>query len=89
MARVGISRGSRSAGVVPLLAGIGSALALAGAAVYTVDLASCSDPGRYIRHDNHVELVGSCVDGSKLPARESGPDGTRDAGAVQHGNYQP
>ena len=45
---------------------ITSALALTGAAFYTVDRATCADPAHYIRHDDHIELVGGCVDGSQL-----------------------
>lgn len=63
---VSSSRGARS-GLLPVVAGVVSALALTGAAVYTVGQASCGDGGQYIRHDNHVELKGSCVDGSELP----------------------
>ncbi|WP_375546540.1 hypothetical protein [Actinophytocola gossypii] len=47
-----------------------AAVALAGAAVYTVAQASCTDPGRYVRHDDGtVELVGSCVDPAHLPKK--------------------
>ena len=59
-------RASRSAGALPLVAAITSALALTGAAFYTVDRATCGDPAQYIRHDNHVELVGGCVEGTEL-----------------------
>jgi hypothetical protein len=59
-------RATRSAGVLPLVAAVTSALALTGAAFYTVDRATCGDPAQYIRHDNHVELVGGCVDNSEL-----------------------
>jgi hypothetical protein len=59
-------RATRSAGALPLVAAITSALALTGAAFYTVDRATCGDPAQYIRHDNHIELVGGCVDGSQL-----------------------
>ncbi|MEC3979846.1 hypothetical protein [Amycolatopsis sp. H20-H5] len=62
------ARATRSTGFVPLVLAVVSAAALTGAAVYTVDRASCGDPAQYIRHDNHVELVGGCVDGSELPA---------------------
>lgn len=60
------SRTTRSAGALPLVAAITSALALTGAAFYTVDRATCGDPAHYIRHDDHIELVGGCVDGSQL-----------------------
>jgi hypothetical protein len=59
-------RTTRSPGVLPLIAAITSALALTGVAFYTVDRATCGDPAQYIRHDNHVELVGGCVDSSEL-----------------------
>jgi len=64
--------------------GLASAAALTGAAYITVDNASCGSPAQYIRHDSHVELVGGCVDGSKLPAT-----GNQQAGGVVHGNYNP
>jgi hypothetical protein len=48
-----------------------------------VDNASCGAPAQYIRHDSHVELVGGCVDGSKLPAT-----GTPATGEGP-GNYNP
>ncbi|MFF5992438.1 hypothetical protein [Prauserella flavalba] len=80
-------RSSRS-GFVPLLAGLASALALTGAAVYTVGQANCGDPGRYIRHDNHIELIGGCVDGSELPTGGGEKSSTAD-GAQQLNNFRP
>jgi hypothetical protein len=83
--RSGLSRrirGTRSAGALPLVAGILSAVALTGAAFYTVDQASCSDPAQYIRHDNHVELVGGCVDSGELPGTLPGTASV--PGDVQH-----
>ncbi|WP_329067210.1 hypothetical protein [Amycolatopsis sp. NBC_01480] len=66
---------TRSAGLLPLAIGVASAVALTGAAFFTVDAAGCGGPAQYIRHDNHVELVGGCVDGSELspasPAEEA------------------
>lgn len=70
MAR-GHTHRARSAGLLPLLAGITSALALTGAAVYTVHQTGC-DPGEYIQHADHVELVGGCVDGAELHEAPSG-----------------
>ncbi|WP_370944589.1 hypothetical protein AB5J62_36515 [Amycolatopsis sp. cg5] len=77
-------RATRSASVVPLVAALASAIALTGAAVYTVDHATCGVPAQYIRHDNHVELVGGCVDGSEIdapvhpaPAEEASGDYSR------------
>ncbi|MFB9686380.1 hypothetical protein [Amycolatopsis plumensis] len=78
------ARATRSAGLLPLVLGVASAAALTGAAFFTVDSASCGAPAQYIRHDSHVELVGGCVDGAKLPAT-----GTPPAGGVVHGNYNP
>lgn len=65
MARANTSHGSRAASLLPLLAGVTSALALTGAAVYTVGKAGC-EPGQYVRHDHRVELVGGCVSGADL-----------------------
>ncbi len=78
------ARATRSAGLLPLVIGLASAAALTGAAYITVDNASCGSPAQYIRHDSHVELVGGCVDGAKLPAA-----GTSSTGGVVHGNYSP
>ncbi|GLY64401.1 hypothetical protein [Amycolatopsis taiwanensis] len=57
---------TRSAGTLPLVAAVASALALTGAAFYTVDRAGCAEPGQYVRHGNRIELVGGCVDASTL-----------------------
>ncbi|MEV6897298.1 hypothetical protein [Amycolatopsis sp. NPDC051372] len=62
------TRATRSAGVLPVVLGVASAVALTGAAYFTVDAAGCGAHPQYIRHDNHVELVGGCIDGSELPA---------------------
>jgi hypothetical protein len=73
--------------LLPLVAAITSAVALTGAAFYTVDRVGCADPAQYIRHDNHVELVGGCVNTAELPsvpASQSTPPSV-----VQHGNYRP
>ena len=78
------ARATRSAGLLPLVIGLASAAALTGAAYITVDNASCGTPAQYIRHDSHVELVGGCVDGAKLPTT-----GTPSSGGVVHGNYNP
>ncbi|EHK87129.1 hypothetical protein SZMC14600_11873 [Saccharomonospora azurea SZMC 14600] len=69
MGRARTSNGSRFAAVVPLIAGVVSALALTGAAVYTVAESQC-DPGHYVRDGRQVTLVGSCVTGADL--REAG-----------------
>jgi hypothetical protein len=65
MTRASTSHGSRSTGLLPLLAGLTSALALTGAAVYTVGQAGC-EPARYIRHADHLQFVGACLDGDDL-----------------------
>jgi hypothetical protein len=72
--------------MLPLVVAIMSAAGLTGAAFYTVNQASCADPAQYIRHDNHVELVGGCVDSSELPAPLRAP---APPGGVEHGNYGP
>ncbi|SFP37983.1 hypothetical protein SAMN05421810_102411 [Amycolatopsis arida] len=83
-------RASRTAGVFPLLVGVTSALALTGAAFYTVEKAGCGDPGQYVRHDSHVELVGGCVDGAKLPHTDPRePSSAGPAGAGGAHNYRP
>lgn len=59
-------RTTRSAGVLPLVAAVTSALALTGAAFYTVDRAGCGEPAQYVQHGSYFELVGGCVDSSDL-----------------------
>ncbi|OXM73142.1 MULTISPECIES: hypothetical protein [Amycolatopsis] len=83
-----VRRATRAAGLLPLVAGVTSALALTGAAVYTVDRAGCGDPAQYIRHDNYVELVGGCVDGSDLPGIRAGST-PADAKTAELNNYRP
>lgn len=86
----GATRSTRGStpGIVPLLAGIGCALTLTGAAFYTVEAATCSDAGQYIRHDNHIELLGGCVDGSGLPEVEQAPRLPEPEGDVQPSNLK-
>ncbi|GAA1027426.1 MULTISPECIES: hypothetical protein [Amycolatopsis] len=72
------SRAQSRTGLLPLAAGILSAVALTGAAFATVEAAACTGPAQYIRHDNHIELVGGCVNGTELPATT----GTRQANAM-------
>ncbi|RZQ63536.1 hypothetical protein [Amycolatopsis suaedae] len=79
-------RGSRS-GTVPMVAAVASALALTGAAFYTVEHAGCFNAGQYIRHDSHIELVGGCVDGSQLPG--VAPTPKPDPVEAEHSNYRP
>jgi len=62
------ARAKPRSGLLPLAAGILSAVALTGAAFATVEAAGCTGPAQYIRHDNHIELVGGCVDSTELPA---------------------
>jgi hypothetical protein len=83
-----VRRATRSAGLLPLVAGITSALALTGAAVYTVDRATCGDPAQYIRHDNYVELVGGCVNGSDLEGTRTG-NTSGDTKNAELNNYRP
>ncbi|WP_291414976.1 hypothetical protein [Actinophytocola sp.] len=60
--------GSRVAGVLPLAGASLAAVALAGVAVFTVHQAGCTEPGRYVQHDDgQVELVDSCLDPAQLP----------------------
>lgn len=87
--RAARSSGSRKSGIVPFVAGIASAVALTGAAVYTVGEASCTDPARYIRHDSHIELVGGCLDGSELPGTGTGGTQHGSTDAPKHENYRP
>lgn len=80
-------RASRSAAVLPLAAAITSALALTGAAFYTVDRSAC-DPAQYVRHDNHLELVGGCLDQSTLDRMRATHSPA--AGQIaEYNNYRP
>ena len=78
-----MARATRSAGLLPLVIGIVSAAALTGAAYFTVDSAGCT-PAQYVRHDDRIELVGGCVNGSELA-----PAVPEVAGSVTPGNYRP
>ena len=82
-------RATRAAGALPLIAGVASALALTGAAFYTVEYAGCGEPGQYIRHDSHIELVGSCVAGAKLPAVDPTRNQRGPADVAGTSNYRP
>jgi hypothetical protein len=79
-------RTTRSAGMLPLVAAVTSALALTGAAFYTVDRAGCGEPGQYVRHDNRIELVGGCIDAADLSGVPTSP--THQSGHSA-GNYRP
>lgn len=82
------SRATKVAGGFSLLVGVASAVALTGAAFFTVQLSGCGEPGSYIRHDNHVELVGGCVDPAEVPGVEHAPE--RAPGAEdESGRYRP
>lgn len=81
-------RVTRSAGVLPLVAAVTSALALTGAAFYTVDRSTCGEPGQYVRHDNRIELVGGCVDTSDLSGLRTTP--THSSGQIaEYNNFRP
>ncbi|MBB4688457.1 hypothetical protein [Amycolatopsis jiangsuensis] len=85
-------RATRSTGLLPLVAGIVSAAALAGAAFVTVDAAGCGGHAQYIRHDSHTELVGSCLDGAHLPAAPAQEEAAHHAGTkpgAQPSSYRP
>lgn len=58
---------ARAAGVLPLLAAVVAAAALAGAAVFTVSQAACPNPGHISVSGAGAHLVGGCVDRSELP----------------------
>jgi hypothetical protein len=81
-------RAARSTGLLSLAVAVTSAAALAGAAFYTVNRATCADPAQYIRHDNYVELVGGCVNAADLPSVQPG-DAATTPNVVQHGNNRP
>jgi len=78
------SRATRVAGGVPVLVGLASAMALTGAAFLTVQETACGDPGTYVRHSTHVELVGGCVDGSELPVHNGSDPGSSHGGGLSY-----
>lgn len=83
----GLLRGN---GVLPVVAGLASALALSGAAVYTVESVPCDDGGQYVRHAHSTELIGGCVDGNQLPnapGEDHGTPGEQNT-ASHHDNYR-
>ena len=51
----------------PVIVTAGVAALLAGAAVFTVDRAGCSQPGSYVRVPGGVQLVGGCLNSADLP----------------------
>ncbi|HEY4458203.1 MAG TPA: hypothetical protein VGN81_28065 [Pseudonocardiaceae bacterium] len=57
---------ARAAGVLPLVASVVAAAALAGAAVLTVAQAGCSAPGHYVTSNGQVVLVGGCINKNDL-----------------------
>jgi hypothetical protein len=57
---------ARAAGVLPLVASVVAAAALAGAAVFTVAQAGCSAPGHYVTSNGQVVLVGGCINKNDL-----------------------
>ena len=74
---------ARAAGVVPLAGALAAATALAGVAVFTVNSASCADPGQYVQRGGQVELVGGCVDPADLPAVPGHQPAPADAGHAE------
>jgi hypothetical protein len=52
--------------VLPLVASVVAAAALAGAAVFTVAQAGCSAPGHYETSNGQVVLVGGCINKDDL-----------------------
>jgi len=57
---------ARAAGVLPLVASVIAAAALAGVAVFTVAQAGCSAPGHYVTSNGQVLLVGGCLNRDEL-----------------------
>lgn len=53
---------------MPVVATVGVAALLAGAAVFTADRAGCDDPGSYVPvPGGGVQLIGGCLNNSDLP----------------------
>lgn len=62
---------ARAAGVLPLVASVVVAAALAGVAVFTVAQAGCSAPGHYVTSNGQVALVGGCLNRDELTATDT------------------
>ena len=58
---------ARGARWVPLAVTGAVAAVLTGTVVVAADSASCDEPGRYVRSDTGVSLVGGCLDRGDLP----------------------
>jgi hypothetical protein len=58
----------RVAAVLPLVGAVVTAVALTGAAFFTVAQAGCHDSGHFEQHNGTLQFVGGCVDGQQLPA---------------------
>lgn len=65
----------------PLVAGIATAAALSGAAVFAVLQSGCDEPGSYRSHDGVVELIGGCLKPDDLPVNPRYPTDTRPLGS--------
>ena len=70
---------ARAAGVLPLVASVAVAAALAGAAVFTVAQAGCSAPGHYVTNNGQVVLVGGCINRDDLTAETDNLAGHADS----------
>ncbi|MFD1147124.1 hypothetical protein [Saccharothrix hoggarensis] len=58
----------RVTALLPLAGAVATAVALTGAAFFTVAHAGCAETGRFVERDGVVEFVGGCVDADRLPA---------------------
>ena len=52
---------------MPVVATVGVAAVLAGAAVFTAERAGCAEPGSYVPVPGGVQLVGGCLNSADLP----------------------
>ncbi|HEY3693611.1 MAG: hypothetical protein QOH09_2453 [Pseudonocardiales bacterium] len=52
---------------MPVVATVGVAALLAGAAVFTAERAGCAEPGSYVPVPGGVQLIGGCLNSSDLP----------------------
>lgn len=68
-----MGQGARPVGLLPVVASLTVAAALAGAALVTVSRAGCEDPGRYLRTGHGIELVGGCLAPGDLPVAPQAP----------------
>lgn len=63
----------RGAGVLSLVGAVAAAATLTGVAFFSIARAGCEDPGAYVHHGDHIELIGGCLNPADLPGLPADP----------------